>query len=814
MKVRVAAFVRCLAKPVVSQYALFVTALLLLGKSVIRALLFIPFDGFPQEGFLTAAGNVFLQSYLIVLIVYLSKSLVVKLSFYTLLFALFFVGEFLKNVFLKSISSEVLMLLGETTQQEVREFFGEYLLTRGTFLSVATTLFFILLACLLEKKKAFVARLLPQRMKSESLCGTVVLVFLLWGMVSSMSYVRMARCQTLDRLALWELDEALYADPVTHVASACYGVSLMAQETERFVRVTESSCLQTPIATDSDSLNVIVVIGESYIKWHSNLYGYPLNTCPYQKAEADSGRLYALNRVYTTSNFTSLALKDLFSCNSTSAAENWDAYPFFPAIIKQADYDVYMWDNQRTTFSALALTFSLNSYLYNDRIQQLSYDATNTQSYPYDAELITDYTHHVKRKNGRNLIFFHLMGQHFDASNRYPQEKKYQFFNEQDIRRRDAYLTKAKRQEIADYDNATRYNDLVLKQVFDMYRDEPTIVISLSDHGEEIYDFRDSKGRSEAGDYPAQMMKYQYQVPFVIWCSDAFQQQRPEEMQRIRQAVDKSYNIDDLCHLLFRLCGVKTPYYQQKLDPLSPQYRKDSPSVLSNPQHFIAHACGEIDGHTYTNSLEALQKSIASGYRYIEFDLAETSDNVLVCSHGFEDFPDDSIPSLKDFKEHRIKGRYTPMTLDDAIRLWRQSSFVFVTDKISDTLLLNRHFRPAERRRVFVETPFKANYRALEAAGYVPMFCLHHFNMKAFLYYLKLRVFDGLNIKRLVVHTDSSPTLLNLLRRWFGVKVAMYTSNSSDFFLRHLDHDADLIYTDNWDLSKEQPYNDVNLNTY
>jgi len=65
-----------------------------------------------------------------------------------------------------------------------------------------------------------------------------------------------------------------------------------------------------------------------------------------------------------------------------------------------------------------------------------------------------------------------------------------------------------------------------------------------------------------------------------------------------------------------------------------------------------------------------------------------------------------------------------------------------------------------------------------------------------------------------VVNTDSNPTLLNLLRRWFGVKVAMYTSNSPDFFLRHLDHDADIIYTDNWDLSKEQPYNNVNLNTY
>ena len=814
MMTRMTALFHHLAQPLVHQYALLVTAVLLLGKLVIRAILFIPFDGLPQEGFLTNVGNVFLWSYVIVLMVYWSKSRIVKCCAYGLLFILFFIGEFLKNVFLKNISPDVLMLLGETNGREIFEFLREYAPSRGALIAAGVTLLFVLLAVLMERYTTQVVSYVHRQLHRKTVIGIVTFVFLIHGVVSSFSYLRMAQCKTLDDLALWELDNALYADPITHTASACYGITLMSKEMERFISVTEQACRQETPSSDNDSLNIIVVIGESFIKWHSNLYGYSLNTCPYQQAEADSGRLFVFDRVYTTSNFTSLALKDLFSCNSTDDGESWEQYPFFPALMKQAGYDVFMWDNQRDTYSSMTLAFSLNSCIYNDRLQALSYSQTNTQNFQYDAELLRDYAQHVKRENKRNLVFFHLMGQHFDASKRYPQDKRHQHFKWQDIKRKDAYLTQEKRQEIADYDNATRYHDEVLKQVFDMYKDEQTVVIAFSDHGEEIYDFRDSKGRAEAGDYPAEMRRYQYQVPFVVWCSDQYKEHHPEDVQRICQAVDKPYNIDDLCQMVFRLAGVRTPFYRERHDPLSEKYAIRTTSMLSDSQYFIAHGCGEIDGYTYTNSLEALQKSIASGYRYIEIDLAMTSDSVLVCSHGFEDFPDGYIPTAQEFKEHKIQGRYTTLTLDDVIQIWRQSSFVLVTDKISDTQLLNSHFNKQERQRVLVETPYKDHYRALQSAGYVPMFCLHHFNVKAFLYLLKLRLIDGLDIKRLVVSTESNSRLLHFVRRHLDAKVAMYTSNSPDFFLRHLDYDADLIYTDNWNVSKEQHYNNKNTNTY
>ena len=48
---------------------------------------------------------------------------------------------------------------------------------------------------------------------------------------------------------------------------------------------------------------------------------------------------------------------------------------------------------------------------------------------------------------------------------------------------------------------------------------------------------------------------------------------------------------------------------------------------------FIAHAAGGINFDTYTNSVEALEKSIDNGYRLIEIDLMETSDNFFIGGH-------------------------------------------------------------------------------------------------------------------------------------------------------------------------------------
>jgi len=107
----------------------------------------------------------------------------------------------------------------------------------------------------------------------------------------------------------------------------------------------------------------------------------------------------------------------------------------------------------------------------------------------------------------------------------------------------------------------------------------------------------------------------------------------------------------------------------------------------------IAHALGGIDGHTYTNSREALETNLAAGARYFEVDLSFTADGDLVCFHtGHEhhiglDRPVSEV-STAEFLEHRYDGLYTLMDLETLLRRVEQVPDIYIiTDTKNDFAL-------------------------------------------------------------------------------------------------------------------------------
>ena len=155
----------------------------------------------------------------------------------------------------------------------------------------------------------------------------------------------------------------------------------------------------------------------------------------------------------------------------------------------------------------------------------------------------------------------------------------------------------------------------------------------------------------------------------------------------------------------------------------------DKLSVIPlNPQMIIAHAGGTIDGHTYTNSKEALLKSISEGFQYIELDLYGTTDGPIVCLHELENFHEMTGLNIykfdsKTFKSVNFYNMYTPLTLKEAIEIWETHPFIFVTDKISDPNILNQYFIH-HRDHVMVETPNANYYKRLQKDGYITMLSL------------------------------------------------------------------------------------------
>ena len=82
----------------------------------------------------------------------------------------------------------------------------------------------------------------------------------------------------------------------------------------------------------------------------------------------------------------------------------------------------------------------------------------------------------------------------------------------------------------------------------------------------------------------------------------------------------------------------------------------------------IAHAGGGIEEKTYTNSKEAVKKSIKNNFKLIELDLKITSDKKIVAAHDWGSFieitncckKNENLPlSVQKFRKQKIFNKYS-----------------------------------------------------------------------------------------------------------------------------------------------------------
>ncbi|MCX6128268.1 MAG: glycerophosphodiester phosphodiesterase family protein [Proteobacteria bacterium] len=94
---------------------------------------------------------------------------------------------------------------------------------------------------------------------------------------------------------------------------------------------------------------------------------------------------------------------------------------------------------------------------------------------------------------------------------------------------------------------------------------------------------------------------------------------------------------------------------------------------LDSSSALIAHAAGEIWGKTYTNSLEALDKNYARGYRVFELDFSLSADAKFVAVHDWDNWKnmtqETEIPTESEFAKIALYGRLHSLTLQE-IELW------------------------------------------------------------------------------------------------------------------------------------------------
>lgn len=491
-----------------------------------------------------------------------------KTLVYGIVVLFFIIKFFLTIVFGISISPFIMVLLSETNSNEASEFLQTFLFTQKGLIVLLVFFFltiFIYFCELLYQTKMDCHK---DRFRKSKVMAIVVCSFIIFSIYSTCTiWGELFRYNRTDGLSGWELHYSPN-DPVSQTVYSFYSTHLMVNEEEEFEK-RMLSLSNSATCTTVDSLNVVLVIGESYIKHHSSLYGYHLQTTPSLSAEQIAGNLFVYNNVVTPCSGTSTTMKNVLCTNSISDGEKWNNTVFFPTMFKHAGYDVYMWDNQKSLGQHTAITFALNSFLYNKALLS-TYSQTNKRSFEYDETIVNSFDS-ISLTGPRNLVIFHLMGQHIDASQRFPHNNRFMHFTKDSIDRHESWMTDEKKQCIADYDNATLYNDYVIGQIINRFRDSNTVIVYFSDHGEEVYDYRDSQGRVSDG-MSKNQVKYIYEIPFMIWCSDSFLRKYPEIRSNIEMARNRPFMTDNVCQVLFHLGNIKTNYYHEERDLLSPNF--------------------------------------------------------------------------------------------------------------------------------------------------------------------------------------------------------------------------------------------------
>ena len=316
-----------------------------------------------------------------------------------------------------------------------------------------------------------------------------------------------------------------------------------------------------------ESPNIIVVIGESHNKHHSQLYGYNKPTTPFQVEEMNKGNLVVFSDVVTSFNATTESFKNMFSLYSYGNKGSWSQYPLFPVLFRKAGYHTAFITNQFTQdLNANFSDFDAGMFFNNKEISKAQFDVRNIKRHEFDEDLLFDYDSLSQYNKNHNLLVFHLKGLHVKYHLRYPS--KWNVFKFTSYNRSD--LTNADLEVLAAYDNATLYNDFILKEIINRFEQEDAVVIYIPDHGEVVFDGCQTFGRPMVFD--ANNLFQQFQIPFWIYMSEKYQTQHPQMVEKIRKAKDKPFMTDNVAQLLLGLAGIETDYYSPLADPLSDEY--------------------------------------------------------------------------------------------------------------------------------------------------------------------------------------------------------------------------------------------------
>lgn len=294
---------------------------------------------------------------------------------------------------------------------------------------------------------------------------------------------------------------------------------------------------------------IVVIIGESFARTHSSLYGYEMPTNPrLEKLVADSS-LIVFTNVDSPATQTLDCFKLFMSLNpgEVSDGKEWYEYTTLPELLHQGGYYLRWASNQgdKSRFDMVPSQYAslCDTVLYK----------TDSPLYHQIKTLDVVLLPIAKQFEAEQIIpavdFYHLQGSHCRYQRRCPKNR-FKFTPGQYT-----HIEEPIRHTTSLYDNTILYNDSIVNEIISTYRDDESIVIYFSDHGLDFFDIDYYHGHGRPGISGSE--EAARRIPFMVYVSDRFREKYPEKVAYLRSIADKHFNTVDFPKFLTDVANIK-----------------------------------------------------------------------------------------------------------------------------------------------------------------------------------------------------------------------------------------------------------------
>ncbi|HEG6759025.1 TPA: phosphoethanolamine transferase [Campylobacter jejuni] len=312
-----------------------------------------------------------------------------------------------------------------------------------------------------------------------------------------------------------------------------------------------------------------------------SLYNYKLKTTPKLEALRNSENLFVFTDVIAPHAHTNPAISKIFTfSNYENSSIAWFKQKNIVNIMSEGGYYTY-WISNQESVSTLGNAPESMARLSNKAIFLDNFFTGQTLA--RDEQILEE----LKKLSHKEKEFhiLHLQGTHMEYAKRY--SKVFEKFSIKDLKENcldnlngSAKLNDRQAKIKSHYLNAIYYNDFVVSEICNYFKDEEAIVFYLSDHGDEVYDFRDFFGHTETIG-----SRYMAEIPFMIFTSDKLKQNHPDIINKIKKAQNLPFMSDDFLHAFLDLLGLDVEDLENNRSLFSDNYNKDRIRLFANKNY-------------------------------------------------------------------------------------------------------------------------------------------------------------------------------------------------------------------------------------